>query len=194
MLYEVITYKFYNGIILFFTKYSASSLFTILPLLGFLILAMIKKKSLEPLQKILIIFSIVYFVLYSFLNVPPYHWYYIPIIFSTILLFSLAFTEKIADEFRDLRGLNKLVIFLLTILFFSLGLVKYFNQYNFNTPQEARITSYNVCYTKLLRIELINNDGVIKKPDKPAIINPDKSAKVNLQPRIPVQVKMLLML
>lgn len=36
-------------------------------------------------------------------------------------------------------------------------------------------------------IELINNDGVIKKPDKPAIINPDKSAKVNLQPRIPVR-------
>jgi len=36
-------------------------------------------------------------------------------------------------------------------------------------------------------IELINNDGVIKKPDKPAMINPDKSAKVNLQPRIPVR-------
>jgi hypothetical protein len=36
-------------------------------------------------------------------------------------------------------------------------------------------------------IELINNDGVIKKPNSPAIINPDRSAKVNLQPRISVR-------
>ncbi len=33
-------------------------------------------------------------------------------------------------------------------------------------------------------IELINNAGVIKKPDRPAVINPGRSAKVNLQPRI----------
>ena len=36
-------------------------------------------------------------------------------------------------------------------------------------------------------IELINNEGVIKKPDKPASINPDRLAKVNLLPRIPVR-------
>jgi len=36
-------------------------------------------------------------------------------------------------------------------------------------------------------IELINNEGIIKKPDKPAIINTDRLAKVNLLPRIPVR-------
>jgi len=36
-------------------------------------------------------------------------------------------------------------------------------------------------------IELINNDGVIKKPDRPAIIDTNRSVRVNLQPRIPVR-------
>lgn len=132
-------YKFYNGIILYFSKYSVSSFFAILPLLGFIILAIFKKKSLDPLQKILIIFSIVYFILYSFLNVPPYHWYYIPIIFSSIFLFSLAFTKKIADKQKEEKGLNKIVILLVVILFSSMGIVNYLNQYDFTTPQEAPI-------------------------------------------------------
>ncbi len=36
-------------------------------------------------------------------------------------------------------------------------------------------------------IELINNEGVIKKPDKPAVIDPSRVAKVNLLPRISVR-------
>jgi len=36
-------------------------------------------------------------------------------------------------------------------------------------------------------IELINNEGIIKKPDSSAIINPSRFAKVNLLPRISVR-------
>lgn len=132
-------YKFYNGIILYFTKYSVSSFFTILPLLGFFIFAITKKKSLEPLQKILITFPVVYFILYSFLNVPPYHWYYIPIIFSSILLFSLAFTKKIASELGTPNGLKKMIIVVVIILFSSIGIVNHLNKYDFTSPEEAPI-------------------------------------------------------
>ena len=36
-------------------------------------------------------------------------------------------------------------------------------------------------------IELINNQGIIKKPDQPALVEPQKSAQVELWPRTPIQ-------
>jgi len=128
-------FQFFNGIVLYLIKYPILSVFSILPLVSYVVLLIFNKKTISFLELILLIFMLLYFVSYSILAVPPYHWYYVPLIFSSILLCSLLVARVIVNH-NFMIGLCIITIF---VVLHSIGILNYFKQDNFNLPQEAPI-------------------------------------------------------
>jgi hypothetical protein len=86
------------GPFLYFKKIFFPSLFSISPIFFLVILLILNRFKFDKNEKILLIFSSVYYFVYSLLRVPPYHWYYVPPLFSLILI--LGFQLKKLDRAR----------------------------------------------------------------------------------------------
>lgn len=86
-------YTFFNGILLFLKTYPLATIISF-SLLLFVPFAINKKL---PIGFILVfsIFSVLHFLAYSILSVPPYHWYYVPEISSIIILGSFGLVSII---------------------------------------------------------------------------------------------------
>lgn len=95
-------YGYGSGWLLYFNKFPLESVTTIFPVLYLLVISLNKSayKSVIGLVVLLIFSSgVLYYVSYWKLEVPPYHWYYVPtltclIIASSFLLFNNRFTVK----------------------------------------------------------------------------------------------------
>ena len=87
-------WQFFNGILLYYEKYPLE---TLLSFLFFPLLFLFVNSRLKKLRKTGIVIGTVglgYFVSYSLLGIPPYHWYYIPQVIVIILGGAFALTES----------------------------------------------------------------------------------------------------
>jgi hypothetical protein len=76
-------YHFIGGMFLYLAKFPIEVVSSII----LVPIAIIVFKIVHPILKYIIFpFCILHYVSYSILNVPPYHWYYVPTIFSCILI------------------------------------------------------------------------------------------------------------
>ena len=127
--------QFFNGLLLYLVKYRLLLVFSILPLVTYLFLLFLNRKLISFLEIILLVFIALYFLSYSVLAVPPYHWYYVPVIFASILLCSLIIA-RITINRKLVIGFWTIII---VMILHSIGIIDYFKQNNFNLPQEAPI-------------------------------------------------------
>ena len=132
-------HQFFDGIFLYIVRYPFLVIYSILPSVVYLLLLLFQKRKITSLEIILLVFILLYFLSYSILAVPPYHWYYVPIIFSFILLLSLLIIGMLKYKFGNGKFYTGISIIIFIVIFHSIGILNYFKQNNFNPLQEAPI-------------------------------------------------------
>ena len=103
-------WDFFNGIVLYYDMFPLEIILSFL----FLPLAvLLSNKSIRKLGIIILIIGLVHFAAYSLLQVPPYHWYYVPQVIIIILLGTLALTKSYqhATQMWTKRLLGTLLLF-----------------------------------------------------------------------------------
>jgi hypothetical protein len=79
-------FNFSHGALLYFLRYPRETLFALL-LMPFACLCLTIRNSQAALAAALLFaFSTTYFVAYAILAVPPYHWYFIPVVIPGVIL------------------------------------------------------------------------------------------------------------
>ena len=110
---------FLTGFKAYFIKYpwAFASSFSLLPFSAFLVISQ-KHKLNRQIISFLIVFSVIYWLAYCFLGVPPYHWYYIPLLPCCVLSGAMG----ISALFLNCRGrptvtLSSTLIIIMLLLF-----------------------------------------------------------------------------
>lgn len=119
------SFSFGNGLILYFNKYPYEVFVFILSLLVLIILkffAVSYRNIIKNYGFFLILSAILHYIAYTLLNVPPYHWYYVPS--TTALLLGLSFCTFSFSKTQILKQLS----FVYVLFLIYTGLV-YFNSW-----------------------------------------------------------------
>ncbi|MFH1196003.1 MAG: hypothetical protein V1720_09835 [bacterium] len=105
--------SYLGGLLLYLKKLRIETLISFIPLMGYFIYIILSRIKYSPILKYILIISLLTYACYSLLNVPPYHWYYVPIIFMAILFVFFFFITAIKAEKIIL---NKSLFIVLTLL------------------------------------------------------------------------------
>src|SRR3712207_444916 len=88
-------YNFFNGVLFYLPKHPLEVPLALL-LAPFAVLCLrLKNHKASIVAGILFLFSSIYFVAYVVLGVPPYHWYYIPVVIPWSVLGALGLTALV---------------------------------------------------------------------------------------------------
>jgi hypothetical protein len=106
-------WTFINGLVLYFKKFPQEITFSFafLPILGTIIFRQVRKSKIII---VLLMLGLVHFLSYSFLHVPPYHWYYVPEISIIIIIGCLSM--GIIHQNYDPKSWQRLVVKGLTVI------------------------------------------------------------------------------
>ena len=90
-------YTFINGVLLYLRHYPLETILSFL-FAPFATLALRRPiRSLGPCVYVLTAYAVLYYTAYSLLGVPPYHWYYVPVVLCIVLLGALAAAQLLRD-------------------------------------------------------------------------------------------------
>ena len=91
-------YNFLNGVLFYYQRYPREvPLALLLAPFGLLCLRL-KNRKTSVVAGILFVFSSLYFVGYVILGVPPYHWYFVPVVIPWSVLGLLGLTSLVEQE------------------------------------------------------------------------------------------------
>lgn len=88
-------YNFFNGALFYYQKYPAEVRGTVLLAPFALLCLRLNNSKARVVAGILFLFSSIYFIAYVLLGVPPYHWYFVPVVMPWLLLGILGLTSLI---------------------------------------------------------------------------------------------------
>jgi hypothetical protein len=96
------------GPLLYIKRIPIESLISLIPIIMLTIFIILNRFVFNAEEKILLIFSIIYYLLYSLMGVPPYHWYYAPPMFGIIIVLGF----QLSKYFSNRNGVLKFYQFL----------------------------------------------------------------------------------
>lgn len=124
-------WDFFNGVILYYQRYPLETILS-LAFLPLLLLYVNKEARKSPIILIIALLGLTHFVGYSLLEVPPYHWYYVPEVTTIILLGSLGLGYVYKDSQSKPKHRRVLQVFTLIFLLVpALGMFQFLNKEHF---------------------------------------------------------------
>ncbi len=88
-------YNFFNGVLFYYQRYPSEVRVTLLLVPFALLCLWLNNRNARVVAGILFLFSSIYFIAYALLGVPPYHWYFVPVVIPWALLGVLGLTSLV---------------------------------------------------------------------------------------------------
>lgn len=129
---------FANGLLHYMERFRLATIFSFFWLPFAPLLLVVKTHKFGRVALVLVGFGVLYFIGYSAIRVPPYHWYFAPIVVTTILL-GLGAVSVLFDKLPVRRSLVARLLFCAVPVASTIGMVVFFRQANTNTATEMPI-------------------------------------------------------
>lgn len=132
-------YKFGSGLWIYWEHSPAETLFSFILLPGVLCFAaFFRNRRALATAGMLLLFDAAYYAAYTHMAVPPYHWYYVPIMASSVLIAVLGLAAAYeACASPSLRWVRR-ILWIAPVLGFA-GVPLHFARYGTLSPPEAPI-------------------------------------------------------